>query len=40
MRVIRMTVEAYRRYKNQPVENVDYEITLNTTDKLSLAYIA
>jgi len=26
--------------KNQPVENVDYEITLKPTDKLSLAYIA
>jgi len=31
MRVISMTVEAYRRYKNQPVSDIDYEITLKPT---------
>ena len=31
MRKVYVTVESYRRYKNQPVSDIDYEITLKPT---------
>jgi hypothetical protein len=38
MRTVRVTVSSYRRYKNQPIETVDYEINLKPSRAIVKIY--